>query len=70
MSLGDSPSSVLMSSEIMIDKDSWGHSHLPPTVRGEILEFVEDGLLRKHVPSMFSWIQKVSEGIEDDQIPI
>ena len=32
----------------MIDRDSWGHSYL--TVRGEILGFVKDGLLRKHLP--------------------
>ena len=29
----------------MVDRDSWGHSYL--TVRGEILGFVKDGLLRK-----------------------
>ena len=34
----------------MIDRDSWGHSYL--TVRGEILGFVKDGLLRKHLPRM------------------
>jgi len=32
----------------MINRDSWGHSYL--TVRGEILGFVKDGLLRKHLP--------------------
>ena len=36
----------------MINRDSWGHSYL--TVRGEILGFVKDGLLRKHLPRMFS----------------
>ena len=36
----------------MVDRDSWGHSYL--TVRGEILGFVKDGLLRKHLPRMFS----------------
>ena len=36
----------------MIDRDSWGHSYL--TVRGEILGFVKDGLLPKHLPGMFS----------------
>ena len=39
----------------MIDRDSWGHSYL--TVRGEILGFVKDGLLRKHLPRMFSLIR-------------
>ena len=29
--------------EVMINRDSWGHSYL--IVRGEILEFVKDGLL-------------------------
>ena len=51
----------------MINRDSWGHSYL--TVRGEILGFVKDGLLRKHLPRMFSLIKNESMGIEDDQIP-
>ena len=38
-------------------------------VIGEILGFVEDELLRKHLPRMFSLIKNESEGIEDDQIP-
>ena len=42
----------------MIDRDSWGPSYL--TVRGEILGFVKDGLLRKHLPRMFSLIKKES----------
>ena len=29
-------------------RDTWGHTNL--TARGEILGFVEDGLLRKHLP--------------------
>ena len=41
----------------MIDRDSWGPSYL--TVRGEILGFVKDGLLRKHLPRMFSLIKKL-----------
>ena len=44
--------------EVMINRDSWGHSYL--TVRGEILGFVKDGLLRKHLPRMFSLIKNES----------
>ena len=51
----------------MIDRDRWGHSYL--IVRDEILGFVEDELLRKHLPTMFSLIKNESWGIEDDQIP-
>ncbi|OII70883.1 uncharacterized protein cubi_00517 [Cryptosporidium ubiquitum] len=32
----------------MINRDSWGHLYL--TVRGEILRFVKDKLVRKHLP--------------------
>ena len=52
---------------VMVDKDSRGHSYL--TVKSEILGFVKSGLLRKHLPSMFSLIKLESYGIEDDQIP-
>ena len=45
-------------SEVMMKRDSWGHSYL--TVRGEILGFVKDGLLRKHLPWMFSLIKNES----------
>ena len=38
----------------MTDRDRWEHSYL--IVRGEILGFVEDELLRKHLPTMFSLI--------------
>ncbi len=51
----------------MINRDSWGHSYL--IVRGDILGFVKDDLLRKHLPRMFSLIKNESQGIEDDQIP-
>ena len=53
-------SSILLVSraEVMVDRDSWGHSYL--TVRGEILGFVKDGLLRKHLPRMFSLIKNES----------
>ena len=44
--------------EVMVNRDSWGHSYL--TVRGEILGFVKDGLMRKHLPRMFSLIKNES----------
>ena len=61
-------SSILLVStaEVMIDRDGWVHSYL--NVRAGILGFVEDGLLRKHLPRMFL-IKDESLGIEDDQIP-
>ena len=40
-----------------IYRDSWGHSYL--TVRGEIIGFVKDGLLRKQLPRMFSLIPRL-----------
>ena len=40
---------------VMIIRDSWGPTN--STVRGEILEFVEGDLLRKHLPRMFSLIK-------------
>jgi hypothetical protein len=49
----------------MIKRDSRGH--LYSIVRGEILGFIEDKLLRKHLPRMFSLIRNESQGIEDDQ---
>ena len=53
--------------EVMIVRDSLGHSYL--FVRCEILGFIIDGLLRKHLPRMFSLITDERCGIEDDQIP-
>ena len=44
--------------EVMINRDSWGHSYL--IVRGEILGFVKDGLLRMHLPRMCSLIKNES----------
>ncbi len=41
-----------------INRDSWGHSY--SAVRGEILGFAEDGLVRKHLPRMFSLIKNES----------
>ena len=40
----------------MINRDSRGHPY--STVRGEILGFVEDELLRKHLTRMFSLISE------------
>ena len=53
--------------EVMIERDSWGHSYL--IVRGEILGFMKDEQVRKHLPRMFSLIKNESWGFEDDQIP-
>jgi len=50
--------------EVMINSDSWWYSY--SAVRGEILGFVEDELLRKHLPRMFSLINNESQGIEED----
>ncbi len=50
--------------EVMIKRDSWGYPYL--TVRGEILGFVKDERLRKHLPRMFSLIKNESQGIEED----
>ncbi len=55
---------VGLRTEVMINRDSWGYSY--PIVRGEILGFLEDELLRKHLPRMFSLIKNESKGIEDD----
>ena len=42
----------------MINRDNRGHPY--STVRGEILGLVEDELLRKHLPRMFSLIKNES----------
>ena len=52
---------------VMINRDSWGHSYW--VVRGEILRFTQDALMRKHLPRMFSLIKNESWGLEEDQIP-
>ena len=49
---------LVFRNEVMIDRDGWGHLYL--TVRGEILGFVKDKLLRKHLPRMFSLIKNES----------
>ena len=41
-----------------LNRDSWGHSYL--FVRGEILGFFKDELMRKHLPRMFSLIKNES----------
>ena len=51
----------------MIKRDGWGHSYF--IVRGEILGFMKDELLRKLLPKTFSLIKNESWGLEDDQIP-
>ncbi len=55
---------VGLRTEVMINRDSWGYSYF--IVRGEILGFLKDELLRKHLPRMFSLIKNESSGIEDD----
>ncbi|WZY99644.1 hypothetical protein YC2023_071973 [Brassica napus] len=52
---------------VMINRDSRGHSYF--IVRGEILGFMKDEQLRKHLPRMFSLIKNEIWGLEDDQIP-
>ena len=42
----------------MINRDSWGHLYF--MARGEILGFMEDKLLRKHLSKMFSLIKNES----------
>ena len=49
---------LVSGAEVMISRDSWGHSYL--VVRGEILGFTKDELLRKHLPRMFSLIKNES----------
>ncbi len=49
---------VGLRTEVMINRDSWGYSY--SIVRGEIHGFLEDELLRKHLPRMFSLIKNES----------
>ncbi|KAL0641981.1 hypothetical protein Bca4012_102592 [Brassica carinata] len=46
----------------MINRDSRGHSYF--IVRGEILGFMKDEQLRKHLPRMFSLIKNESWGLK------
>ena len=55
---------VGLRTKVMMNRDSWGY--LYSVVRGEILRFPEDKLLRKHLPRMFSLIKNESMGIEVD----
>jgi hypothetical protein len=50
------PISLVCGTGVMIKRDSRGHSYF--IVRGEILGFMKDELLRKHLPRMFSLIKK------------
>ena len=54
-------------SEVMINRDSWGHLYL--TVRGEIIIFVKDGLPRKHLPEPFpkDLVCGVSRSVEEQR---
>ena len=45
-------------SQAMINRNSWGH--LYSMARGEILGFMEDKLMRKHLSRMFSLIKNES----------
>ncbi len=49
---------VGLRTEVMINRDGWGYSY--SIARGEILGFLEDELLRKHLPRMFSLIKNES----------
>jgi hypothetical protein len=49
----------------MINRDSWGHPYL--IVRGEILGFIKDELMRKHLPRMFSLIKNESVFINQER---
>ena len=48
----------------MINRDGRGRQY--SAVRGEILGFIKDELMRKHLPRMFSLIKNESWGLEDD----
>ena len=49
---------VGLCTKIMVERDRWGY--LYSIVRGEILRFLEDKLLRKHLSRMFSLIKNES----------
>ena len=49
------PILLVSRAEVMIKRDSWGHSYL--IVRGG---FMKDELVRKHLPRMFSLIKNES----------
>ena len=58
---------LLVSNTLFWKENSRGHSCL--IARGANLGFVEDELLRKHLPRMFSLIKNENWEIEDDQLP-
>ncbi len=62
--IGLCPIVLACRSGVMIKRNSRGHSYF--IVRGEILGFMKDELLRKHLPRMFSLIKNESWGLEDD----
>ena len=49
---------VFRTSEVMINRDNWGHSYCD--VRGEILGSSQDEQQRKHLPKVFSSIKNES----------
>ena len=49
---------VGLRTKVMINRDGWGYSYF--IVRGEILGFLKDELLRKHLTRMFSLIKNES----------
>ncbi len=56
--IGHSYYFVGLRTNVMINRDNWGYSY--SIVRGEILGFLEDERLRKHLPRMFSLIKNES----------
>ena len=54
--IGLCPILLACRSGVMIKRNSRGHSYF--IVRGEILGFMKDELLRKHLPRMFSLISE------------
>ena len=58
-----------MSFPVIYDRGCHSRGHSYFIVRGEILGFMKDEQLRKHLPRMFSLIKNESWGLEDDQIP-
>jgi hypothetical protein len=48
----------------MMNRGGRGHSY--SIARGEILGFIEDELLRKHLPRTLSLIKNEGRGIEND----
>ncbi len=49
---------VGLRTDVMINRNSWGHCYY--TARGEILGFVVEQLVRKHLSKMFSLIKNES----------